>query len=105
MTPSLKLNMMRDQAQRNISLSANYADYVKHHAVLCMVLSVARTTHTSPVDHAMLDELQHEIDMYLAEAQKRHAWKTGADMQQAKSTTKQRIGIPKTLPSRVRRGH
>lgn len=81
MTPSLKLNMMRDQAQRNISLSANYADYVKHHAVLCMVLSVARTTHTSPVDHAMLDELQHEIDMYLAEAQKRHAWKTGADMQ------------------------
>jgi hypothetical protein len=43
--------------------------------------------------------------MYLAEAQKRHAWKTGADMQQAKSTTKQRIGIPKTLPSRVRKGH
>jgi hypothetical protein len=30
---------------------------------------------------------------------------TGADMQQAKSTTKQRIGIPKTLPSRVRKGH
>ena len=80
MTPSLKLNMMRDQAQRNISLSADYADYVKHHAVLCMVLNVARTTHTSPVDHAVLDELQHEIDMYLAEVQKRHAWKTGADM-------------------------
>ena len=29
MTPSLKLNMMRDQAQRNISLSADYADYVE----------------------------------------------------------------------------